>query len=196
MNNIPPNIQTVTSLNRRLCPDHGIKKKPHVEKCATGKKILTTQVTDLPPPRRFYENYKLFCQVQGPPWIPDNGTVINLPKTNHLIKYLKEGFNAKCLYDHDAPLTVDGYIYVPDEHTREYIQSRTMTYNKEEIQVAKNLSMNHEKAWYLSPSEKGKSIRAIMDFLKEKPDLFCSKILTDMQMTWMQMRQEVPEWQT
>ena len=126
----------------------------------------------------------------------DDGTVINLPKTNHLIKYLKEGFNPKCLYVHDAPLTVDGYIYVPDEHTREYIQSRTMTYNKEEIQVAKNLSMDHEKAWYLSPSEKGKSIRAIMDFLKEKPDLFCSKILTDMQMTWMQMRQEVPEWQT
>ena len=125
----------------------------------------------------------------------DDGNIINLPKTIHLIKYLKEGFNAKRLYDNDAPLTVDEYIHVPDEHTREYIKSRTLTYNKEEIQAAKNLSIDHEKAWYLSPSGKGKSIRAIMDFLKEKPDLFCSKVLNDMQMSWMQMKQEVPEWQ-
>ena len=126
----------------------------------------------------------------------DDGNVINLPKTNHLIKYLKEGFNAKCLYDLDAPLTVDEYIHVPKEHMREYIQSRIQNFDDEQLEVAKNFSMSHDTAWYWSPSEKGKSIRAIMDFLKEKPDLFCSKILTDMQMTWMQMKQEVPEWQT
>ena len=126
----------------------------------------------------------------------DDGNIINLPKTIHLIKYLKEGFNAKRLYDNDAPLTVDEYIHVPKEHMREYIQSRIQNFDDEQVEVAKNFSMSHENAWYFSPSEKGKSIRAIMDFLKEKPDLFCNKILTDMQMTWMQMKQEVSEWQT